>query len=701
MKYNFERLINEHISTRAIPVVASSYDKESRSFLCVAATENPVLVPDYERWEMVNEVLLMDGLSLPENRAQVPFLDTHNRWSVGAVLGSARDWKKENGQAVCRPYLTSTEEGRDLETKVTEGHVTDVSIGFQVNESVWIEEKTTVTLNGRSFTGPLKVVTKSTVRELSAVPIGADVFATIRSERAAQLGLPEDSSDEQIREFIKNNRNNSKSLPQQFRKDASMEEELKKLQEQLRLANEKLAALEGDSKTNRENAEKAQRELADATEIMATAARMSMVPGIYDMAKKAIEEKRSAKDFYSDVLGKVANNVAATPTNDGAGRTIITLDSYNRPWKRRAVAYLHYLVAAKRGVQEKAQQYRSQFDEMRNAMTDQQKQDELRETYELITKSGLSEGQQHRLMSSLTDGAGKYLVPTPMLAEIFILVEQWGVARRYFRPIPMTSETLKLDSLVTHATAYWVTQGNNITGTDLAFGQGTLTVRKIAAIGAWTNELSEDAAIALLPVVYESFAQGIFELEDLAGFIGDGTSTYGSFTGLINFAGNVVTMDAGKTAFADANADDFKALRDAVNINHRKGAYFWLSPDVVSNLEGLKDGQQRYIYREPSAGLPAMLWGYPIADSVGINALTQTSAAATKFAAFGNPKHMLMGMKREIEILASREGILNSAADAITFNALQADGEILRMTERVGFQGVLSTALSVLKTATT
>jgi len=397
------------------------------------------------------------------------------------------------------------------------------------------------------------------------------------------------------------------------------------------------------------------------------------------------------------VLEEVGKNPQAITPAPPENRGAISLSEYIKPWQRRAVQYLNVVVAEKKNP-EKGHQLRQQFVADLAKVSEVQKNDELREAAQMIVTSGLSPMQQHRLMSSLSAGAGGNLVPTPMLAEIFILVEKWGVARRYFRPIPMTSETLKLDSLTTEAVGYWTDQGSNITASDLAFGQGKLTAKKLAAIGAWSNELSEDSAIALLPVVIDSFARAIKKKEDLAGFIGDGTSGYGSITGLINFAGNVITMDSGKTAVTDATADDWKSLRDGVNIDFRDGAMYFLSPASVSGLEGLKDSQGRYIYREPSAGMPAQLWGYPIADNVGINALTQTSAAALKFAAFGNPKLMLMGMRREVEILASRDGVLDSSG-TITYNALQADGEILRITERVGIKAILASGLSVLKTA--
>lgn len=689
------RIQQNKIETRVAVVSPKTYDEKTRSFEVIAGTEEPANVLDYERWEIVSEVLLMEGMRFPDaSRGQVPLLDTHDRWTIDSVLGSARDWRAENGQAICRTVLSSVEDGVEAETKIREGHITDVSLGYCVNESTWIPENTSTTINGRTFKGPLKVATDWTVRELSLVPIGADQYAKFRSFRASQLGLPEDANDELIRHEIKKRANNN---PQPTRKDSNImtPEELAALQASIRAAQEQITALQNAGNASATALETSQREAEDAKEILATATRMSTVPGIFDLAKKAVDEKRSAKDFMKDVLEAVGK--APSPITPAGERKNISLSDFVRPWQRRAVQYLNVVVTEKRNP-EVGREKRMQYIENLKKISDVQKDDELREAAQKIITSGISEMQQHRLMSALSAGAGGNLVPTPMLAEIFILVEKWGVARRYFRPIPMTQNTLKLDSLTTEAIAYWTDEGSNITASDLGFGQGTLTAKKLAAIGAWSHELDEDSAVALLPIVIDSFARAIKKKEDLAAFIGDGSGTYGTMTGLLAFAGNVVTLDNGKTAFTDANADDYKALRDAVNIDFRDGAGYFLSPASVSSLEGLKDSQGRYIYREPAAGLPAQLWGFPIFDNVGINALTQTSAVATKFAAFGNPKLMLMGMRREIEILASREGVLDSSG-TVSFNALQADGEILRITERIGIKGVLASGLSVLKTA--
>jgi HK97 family phage major capsid protein len=370
-------------------------------------------------------------------------------------------------------------------------------------------------------------------------------------------------------------------------------------------------------------------------------------------------------------------------------------------WQKRAAVALSAEAAAIRGNGGRAHFLRQKYHALEAELTPAARDAEMVEVRRRIQSSGLPEPQQFRLMSALSGAAGGFLNPTPMLAEIFILVEKWGVARRYFTPIPMVADTLKLDSLVTEAIAYWVNVGGHITAADLVFGQGTLTVYKLAGISSWSSETNEDAAIALLPIYIASIARAIHKKEDLAGFIGDGSATYGGFTGLLGSAGKVLTLDVGKTSVTDMTPDDWKVLRDQVNIDFRDGAMYFMAPSDVSSVEGMKDLQGRYIYREPSAGLPALLWGFPIADNVGINALIQTDAPGLKFAAFGNPRYMLMGMKREIETVVSMEGILDDGSGAVVYNALQADGAIVRTTERVGFNCILHNGLAVAKTSLT
>lgn len=159
----------------------STLDVEARTVEVVGATEEPVEVFDWERFEVVREVLLMDGAELPGNR-QVPLLDTHSRYSTAAIMGSFRGMKPKDGQLVGRVHFSSVPEAEPVFTKVREGHLTDFSVGYRVIEAQWVPDGEKMNIKGRSFAGPIKIATRWRPKELSAVPIGADELAKARTE---------------------------------------------------------------------------------------------------------------------------------------------------------------------------------------------------------------------------------------------------------------------------------------------------------------------------------------------------------------------------------------------------------------------------------------------------------------------------------------------------------------------------------------
>jgi hypothetical protein len=186
---------------------------EDRSVEAVGSTEDPVEVFDYERWEIIPEVLLMSGCILPANR-QVPLLDTHMRYQTQSVIGSYRGMKIETDSLLGRAHFSAAPEAEGPWTKVREGHLTDFSVGYRVGEAVWIPAGEKQKIKGRDFDGPLRVVTKWTPRELSVCPIGADQRAKARSiptkekdkmdelrKFLVSLGMKEDATDDEMRAF--------------------------------------------------------------------------------------------------------------------------------------------------------------------------------------------------------------------------------------------------------------------------------------------------------------------------------------------------------------------------------------------------------------------------------------------------------------------------------------------------------------------
>lgn len=175
------------LTFRAFSVRASTVDEKERSVETVISTETPVAMYDYDRWERVPEILRADGAVFP---SQVPMLDNHARWSTEDQIGSARSITKENNQIVGRLFFSSDATRQwDL---VREGHLTDVSAGYQVIEKTFVPKNTTTTVGGRQYEGPCNVVTKWKLREVSLTPIGADEQAKLRGFDPSTISQEED-----------------------------------------------------------------------------------------------------------------------------------------------------------------------------------------------------------------------------------------------------------------------------------------------------------------------------------------------------------------------------------------------------------------------------------------------------------------------------------------------------------------------------
>lgn len=177
----------QNMQTRAMQVRgAATFDAQSNSVKAVVATENPVVVYDWSRAAYIEEVLLVSGVILPDS-GTVPMLDTHDRWSVDKVLGSGREFGAEQGagamELVGTLYFGQTKAGEAASALVRDAHLTDVSAGYEVIASTWIEAGESVAIEGKSFAGPMRVVTQWRLLEISLAPIGADPASKTRARR--------------------------------------------------------------------------------------------------------------------------------------------------------------------------------------------------------------------------------------------------------------------------------------------------------------------------------------------------------------------------------------------------------------------------------------------------------------------------------------------------------------------------------------
>ena len=199
---------DENLEFRALSISApadgppDSFDEKTRSVEFVCSTEAPARVLDRERWEVVWEVLLMSGCELPESR-QIVLVDTHKAFEgVANILGSCRGLEITALQLLGRAYFSSVAEAESAMTKVKERHITDVSVGYQVYESIWIDEGDQREIQGKMYSGPLKVATRWKPFELSLLAIGADEQAKTRSKVNTKNKREENVMDAELRKFL-------------------------------------------------------------------------------------------------------------------------------------------------------------------------------------------------------------------------------------------------------------------------------------------------------------------------------------------------------------------------------------------------------------------------------------------------------------------------------------------------------------------
>lgn len=197
-----DKMTTRTISLRFEGDIPVTLDTDKRTVEVLASTENPVMVWDWDHGR-ISEVLLMSGLEMPAAR-KVPLLDAHSRYATSDVVGSFRDMRTNNGELTGVAHFSRAADAEGPWTKLCEGHLTDFSVGYEVDRerAIWIPDGQTATVEGREFEGPLKVVTFWKIRELSVVPIGADEHAKARTGQPSAPQKKESDVDKKLRAFL-------------------------------------------------------------------------------------------------------------------------------------------------------------------------------------------------------------------------------------------------------------------------------------------------------------------------------------------------------------------------------------------------------------------------------------------------------------------------------------------------------------------
>lgn len=256
---------------------------------------------------------------------------------------------------------------------------------------------------------------------------------------------------------------------------------------------------------------------------------------------------------------------------------------------------------------------------------------------------------------------GGFLVPNQFSSTIIDLRNQYGQFRRFAQVFPMSSDTASVPRRSSGTTAYWVGESAAITESTGGWDQVNLVAKKLACLSVISSELSEDAVIDIANYVANDFAYQFAYAEDLAGFTGDGASTYGGIVGvapklkalsstIANIAGLKVATG---NLFSEFTLADFRAVIAKLPTYANAGAEWFVHRTLYyETMVGLAEAAGGTTATEIINGTRRdMFMGYPVNL---IEVMPSTDANSQVCALFGNLRlAAMMGDRRRVTVTRS------------------------------------------------
>lgn len=298
---------------------------------------------------------------------------------------------------------------------------------------------------------------------------------------------------------------------------------------------------------------------------------------------------------------------------------------------------------------------------------------------------------------------GGYLVPDELRAEILRIAEkQYGLCRREMRYLPFSGpgNSRTIPTVASSVSVYWTDEAAAKTSSNPTFGLVTQTLKKLACIVPFTEELLEDSAVNITQLVAELVAEAIAKEEDTQFLYGTGSP----WTGVLN-NGSVGSVALGTAVgVSGVSIEKLIDMQDEMSSGALVGAKYYMNRQIYSYIRKLRadavsasDSKGMFLLPPSKADIEDML-GYPIEFSDAMPGKTLTGASKP-FVIFGNLKlAAIFGDKQQIRAKMLDQATITDGDGSTTINLAQQDMIALRFEERVGYLLALPTAVVVLTT---
>lgn len=236
-----------------------------------------------------------------------------------------------------------------------------------------------------------------------------------------------------------------------------------------------------------------------------------------------------------------------------------------------------------------------------------------------------------------TSTAGGFLVPTPLSNAIIDVRALAGVSRQVARIVPMTAETQLIAKKDSGTTVYYPGEATAITESDQVWSQITLTAVKRAILSKISQELKDDAVIAVIDDLASQMGTDFAVQEDNEFINGDGTGTYGDEEGLLNQLGAAGVSTAGNSTWATLDIADFVDAMGTLPDRFWQFSPAWICSSAFYFAAMLRvaaeAGGNTIATLEAGAGGRPMFLGYPVFFT---NQMPTATAVSTVSALFGS-----------------------------------------------------------------
>jgi len=275
------------------------------------------------------------------------------------------------------------------------------------------------------------------------------------------------------------------------------------------------------------------------------------------------------------------------------------------------------------------------------------------------------------------------LVPEPLALDIIQKLPEECATLKLAKHVQMSTSTLRQPVLDVLPTAYFVNQTVPDMGlkrtTNQAWANVNLIVEEIAVIVPVPDSYLADAAFPIWDQIRPRLVEAIGKTIDQACLFGVGSPATWS-PGIVPAAiaaGNTVTSGTG----ADI-AVDLAVLGERVTKEGITNVTGWATrPGFKWKLMQTRSSQGVPIY-EPDLqnGTGGSLFGYP-AQEVKNGAWDPTLADLV----MGDWTMALLGMRQDISFKMFDQGVINDASGVVIWNAMQNDGQAMRVTMRLAW----------------